>query len=318
MNSRPGTIVVAIGGNALAPVGVQPTIHDQFAYTRRSLGAVVALAREGWQIALVHGNGPQVGDALVRNEFARDVVEPLPLGILVASTAGWIGYMIQQSLQNALRAADVVRDVLTVVTQTVVSPDDPRLRKPTKPIGGVLSQREAEVLERRGVIVSQDSRGRWRRLAPSPDPIDVVEARAVKQLIQDGKIVVVAGGGGTPVIKDEDQRLEGIDAVVDKDRVAAILACQLQADALLILTDVEGVYRGWGTDTEELVSDLTVREADALLDGDELGRGSMRPKVEAAVEFVRRSGAQAVIAELDSGLEALQGNKGTMITGDAE
>lgn len=310
---RPGTIVVALGGNALSPAGKRATIYDQFRHTRESLGVVVELAREGWRIAIVHGNGPQVGDELVRNEVAYDQVSPLPLGVLVAATAGWIGYMIQQSLQNALTAAGIEREVLTVITQTVVREDDPYLGNATKPIGHELSPDAEEILRRRGVVTGVDGGNRIRRLVPSPEPIGVVEAAAVKQLVEGGMIVIAAGGGGPPVYADEHRKWEGMDAVVDKDRTAAILGHRLSADVLLILTDVDGVYEGWGTDHSRKLDCLTVNEAEQLLTGAALGKGSMKPKVEAGVSFVRSGGRCAIIADLASGLEAIRGETGTTI-----
>lgn len=300
----------------MAPPGERATIHDQFRHTRDSLAAVVALAREGWHIAIVHGNGPQVGDELERNELAHDRVAPLPLGVLVAATAGWIGYMIQQSLQNALRRADIAREVLTVITQTEVSRDDPKLQQPSKPVGHRLTQELVASLEARGVAVGKDGAGRLRRLAPSPTPRDLVEAGAVKQLVEEGWIVIAAGGGGPPVYLDEELGWEGIDAVVDKDLTAATLGGRLGADTLLILTDVEAVCRGWGSANPEPLHRLTVGEAEALLQGPDLGAGSMRPKVEAAVRFVRAGGRRAVIAHLERGLDAMMGRTGTTITGD--
>ena len=194
--------MVALGGNALAPPGGQTTIADQFKHARKSMTAVVRMAKEGWRIVIVHGNGPQVGNALLRNELARDRVEPLPLGVLVAVTAGWIGYMLQQSLQNALTDAGVYRDVLTVITQTVVHVDDRKTPEATKPIGLALSRDEVADLVRRGISVQKDASGRARRLVPSPVPQDVVEARAIRELVTGGKIVVAAGGGGAPVYYD--------------------------------------------------------------------------------------------------------------------
>ena len=315
MTAIPGTIVVALGGNALAPPGERADIHTQFRHTRESLGAVVALARDGWHIALVHGNGPQVGDALDRNELAHDRVAPLPLGVLVAGTAGWIGYMIQQSLQNALLRAGVEREVLTVITQTAVRRDDPALERPTKPIGHTLSEDVADRLRARGVPVGKDGGGRSRRLAPSPEPMDVVESDAVRQLVREGKIVIAAGGGGPPVYFDEVLYWEGVDAVVDKDRVAGILGQRLGANALLILTDVDAVYRNWGTPEARPIRTMSVAEAAAMLESGELGVGSMRPKVEAAVAFLRGGGQHAYIAHLEQGLEVLRGTTGTTITG---
>ena len=318
MTDTPGTIVVALGGNALAPPGERATIHDQFRHTRESLSAVVALARDGWHIAIVHGNGPQVGDELERNELAHERVAPLPLGVLVAATAGWIGYMIQQSLQNALLAAGVKRDVLTMITQSSLDRTAPGASEPTKPVGHALSPDTAERLRGRGVPVGQDGAGYWRRLAPSPEPEDVVEADAVRQLVCEGKIVIAAGGGGAPVYFDERLYWEGVDAVVDKDRVAAILGDRLGADTLLILTDVDAVYQGWGTPHAEPLQQLTVAQAEALLEGGELGKGSMRPKVEASVAFLRGGGKRAIVAHLADGLAAIRGDAGTTITGDVE
>jgi carbamate kinase len=311
----PGTIVIALGGNALQPPGERVTIHDQFRHTRESLTAVVELAREGWRIALVHGNGPQVGDDLDRNELARERVEPLPLGVLVSGTAGWIGYMIQQSLQNALAREGIERQVLTTITQTVIAEGEATL-EPSKPIGHVLGDDEAARHRARGIPVGRDGGGRWRRLAPSPVPVDIVEWEAVGQLVREGKIVISAGGGGSPVYRHPVLGWEGIDAVVDKDRVAAILATRLAADTLMILTNVDAVYENWGTPAQRPLHRLTVTAAERLLGGEGLGRGSMRPKVEAGVKFVRAGGRRAVIAHLGEGPAALRGETGTTIRRD--
>ena len=312
----PGTIVVALGGNAVAPQGERPTIANQFRHTRQSLAPIVELARAGWGIALVHGNGPQVGDELARNELAADRLEPLPLGVLVAATAGWMGYMIQQSLQNALQRAGVERQVVTVVTQTLCDAADPDLRRPTKPIGHALDETTRQRLEARGQTVREDRPGRWRRLVPSPKPVRVVERKMIADLVGRGHIVVACGGGGPPVYDDAELGIEGLDAVVDKDRVAAVLGRELKAKALLILTDVDAVYTHFGTAHQERIGRLSLRDAERLLASDELGSGSMRPKVEAAADFVRTAGkgARAVIAELSKGLEALAGAAGTTIT----
>ena len=310
------TIVVALGGNALAPANERPTITNQFRHTRESLAPVVELARDGWGIALVHGNGPQVGDSLARNEIAAAEVEPLPLGVLVAETAGWIGYMIQQSLQNALDCAGVRRQVITVVTQTVVAHDDPALGRPTKFIGHHLTEARKDALAATGVAVAKDKGGTWRRLTASPFPIGIVEAESIRHLVQAGTIVVACGGGGPPVYRDPRLGWEGVDAVVDKDRTAAILARELDAEILLILTDVDAVYRGFGTPSAVPLRTVTVAEAEGMLSGGLLGEGSMRPKVEAGVAFVRAGGRRAVIAELGSGPAALRGETGTTIVAE--
>ena len=311
------TIVLALGGNALAQPGEEGTITEQFRHTRESLGAVVELAREGWHIAIVHGNGPQVGNALVRNELARHVVPPLPLGVLVAATEGWIGYMIQQSLQNALARAGVERQVVTMVTQVLVDPADPEMQHPSKPVGRTMDEADARELaaELGGDVVA--TKGGWRRVVPSPRPTGIVERDMIRQLVAAGHLVIAAGGGGTPVYVDEKLGLEGVDAVVDKDRAAAILGRDIGAEVLVILTDVDCVYQDFGTPGQKALRRLTVSEAQALLTGSELGKESMAPKVEAAADFVRRGGRRAIIARLDQGSEAVAGRAGTEVVPDA-
>ena len=306
------TAVLALGGNALSRADEPPTITNQFRRARESVAPVVELAREGWRIVMVHGNGPQVGDSLVRNELARRLVEPLPLGVLVAETAGWIGYMLQQSLENALAVARLHRGVATLITQTMVDRYDPALATPTKPIGQPLSEADAERLRDGGRAVGRDGSGAWRRMTASPVPLAVVELPAIRQLLERGTIVIAAGGGGPPVYQDPLLGLEGVDAVVDKDRVAAILARQLDAEALVILTNVDAVYQGWGTPAARPLRRLTVAEAEAMLDAGEFDAGGMRPKVEAAAGFAR-AGGRAVIAQLGEGPAALRGQAGTTI-----
>jgi carbamate kinase len=261
----------------------------------------------------VHGNGPQVGDEVTRNESARRLVEPLPLGVLVAETAGWIGYMLQQSLHNALASAGIRRDVVTVVTQTLVDRHDPALSRPTKPIGHPLTENEAALLREAGRAVERDGNGAWRRMATSPTPLGVVEFGVVRRLIEQGTIVIAAGGGGPPVYDDPILGLEGIDAVVDKDRVSAILASQLGAEVLMILTNVDAVFEGWGTPAARPIRRMTVTEAEALVAGGSLDAGGMTPKVEAAASFAAATGGRAIIARLAAGPAALRGDTGTTI-----
>jgi carbamate kinase len=311
------TIVVALGGNALQPAGESGDIHEQFAHTRSSLEPLVALAREGWRIVVVHGNGPQIGDDLRRNELASGTIPPLPVGVLVAGTAGWIGYMIQQSLRNALDRFGVKRDVVTLVTQIVVDPDDPATHDPVKPIGRVMDEAAAGRLREAGVPVRETAHG-WRRLIASPRPVRVVEHAEVRRLVESGTIVIAAGGGGTPVYVDSKLGIEGLDAVIDKDRAAQVLASDIDATEFVILTDVDGVYRGWGTPAQARITALSLPEARALLDSDELGAGSMRPKVEASVAFVESGGRAAHIGRLDAGLDVVEGRTGTTIRARAQ
>jgi carbamate kinase len=286
------TVVVALGGNALLPAGERGEIGQQFAHTRESLAPIVEMARSGWRIAVVHGNGPQIGDELYRNEMARAQLPPLPLGVLVAATAGWIGYMIQQSLQNALVRNGIERDVVTVITQVLVDPHDKAMRIPTKPIG----------------------RGDFKQLVASPMPFGIVEAGLIVRLVENGTIVIAAGGGGVPVYQHPELNLEGVDVVVDKDSAASILAQTMDADVLLILTEVDGVYRNFGKPDQEMLSRLNVKEAEDLFRTGQLGTGSMAPKVGAALSFLAGGGnKRAIIAQLSEGLEALDGRAGTTI-----
>jgi carbamate kinase len=306
------TIVIAVGGNALQPEGEHGDIHQLFAHTRESLSPVVALAADGWRIAMVHGNGPQIGDELLRNAMARGELPPLPLGVLVASTAGWIGYMIQQSLQNALERAGVQRAVATLITQVYVDPAEAHA-KPEKPIGRFMDEAQARaVADEMGWTVGPSGSG-WRRLVPSPIPTGIAEAAQIRHLVERDVIVIAAGGGGTPVYHDPVLRLEGVDAVIDKDRAAEVLAREIDAGVLLILTNVDGAYRAFGTPDEELLREVQVAEAETLLEAGEFGKGSMGPKVEAAVSFIRNGGSRAIIGRLDQGLRAVRGEAGTVI-----
>lgn len=310
------TAVLALGGNALARADEPATVANQFRRARESMAAVVPLAREGWRIVIVHGNGPQVGDSLVRNEVARRLVEPLPLGVLVAETAGWIGYMLQQSLQNALAGARLSRPVVTVVTQTLVDRFDPALGAPTKPIGQALTEPEATRLREAGRAVGRDGAGAWRRMTTSPHALGVVELPVVRHLLDQGVIVIAAGGGGPPVYEDPILGLEGVDAVVDKDRVAAVFARQLEADVLMILTNVEAVYEGWGTPAAKPIRRMSVSRAETLIAAGAFDAGGMRPKVESAASFAAGGGGRAIIAQLGAGEAALRGETGTTIVRD--
>jgi carbamate kinase len=307
------TAVIAVGGNALSPPGEHSTIADQFRHTRESLGAIVDLVLDGWRVVVVHGNGPQVGDELVRNEKARSEVSPLPLGVLVAGTAGWIGYMLQQSLENALRKAGHARDVVTVLTQVEVAADDPALKDPKKFIGHGLSVVRARELKAQGHSVKKDGKGHFRRVVGSPKPLAIHELATIRTLLERDTIVIACGGGGVPVYRHAVLGLEGIDAVVDKDLAAAVLARELGAGLFLILTDVAAVYTGWGTEQQRAISSMTVSEADRLASEGAFGEGSMAPKVAAAADYVRRTQGRAIITELSKGRAAVQGVGGTEI-----
>jgi carbamate kinase len=313
MSDEHRTAVIAVGGNALSPPGERSTIGDQFRHTRASLGPIVDFALDGWRVVVVHGNGPQVGDELVRNEKARSEVAPLPLGVLVAGTAGWIGYMLQQSLENALRKAGSDRDVVTVLTQVEVAADDPALKDPKKFIGHGLSAARARELRAEGHPVKKDGKGRFRRVVGSPMPLAIHELSTIRSLVDRDTVVIACGGGGIPVYRDPVLGLEGVDAVVDKDLAAAVLARELGAELFMILTDVDAVYTGWGTDQQRLISSMSVADADRLGREGAFGEGSMAPKVAAAADYVRRTKGRAIITELSQGRAAVQGVGGTEI-----
>jgi len=313
MTDSSRSAVIAVGGNALSPPGERSTIADQFRHTRESLGPIVDLVLDGWRVVVVHGNGPQVGDELVRNEKARSEVAPLPLGVLVAGTAGWIGYMLQQSLENALRKAGNNRDVVTILTQVEVASDDPALQDPKKFIGHGLSVARARELRSEGHPVKKDAKGHFRRVVGSPKPFAIHELATIRSLVERDTVVIACGGGGIPVYRDPLLGLEGVDAVVDKDLAAAVLARELGAELFLILTDVDAVYTGWGTDEKRAISSMTVSEADRLASEGAFGEGSMAPKIAAAAEYVRRTQGRAIITELSKGRAAVQGVGGTEI-----
>ncbi|MFN2635885.1 MAG: carbamate kinase [Gemmatimonadaceae bacterium] len=313
MKNAVPTAVIAVGGNALSPPGERSTIADQFRHTRSSLGPIVDLALDGWRVVVVHGNGPQVGDELVRNEKARAEVAPLPLGVLVAGTAGWIGYMLQQSLENALRKSGSSRDVVTILTQVEVAADDPALRDPKKFIGHGLSVARARELKAQGHPVKKDAKGHFRRVVGSPKPVAIHEIETIRSLVERDTVVIACGGGGIPIYRDPTLGLEGVDAVVDKDLAASVLAGELGAELFLVLTDVDAVYTGWGTEEQRAITSMSVAEVDTLSREGAFGEGSMAPKVKAAADYVRRTGGRAIITELSKGRSAVQGTGGTQI-----
>jgi carbamate kinase len=298
------TTVVALGGNALIRAGDRGTAAEQSARLRETAEALGPLLRDG-QVVITHGNGPQVGHELLRQERAAEEVPPLPLYLAVAQTQAEIGSMIETELGPA---AD--RPISCLLTHVVVAEDDPAFERPTKPIGPFYSSEQARALEaeRGWQLVEELGRG-WRRAVPSPTPLEVVELEQIKALLAAGAVPVACGGGGIPVVRRGD-RLQGVDAVIDKDRASAVLAAALGAERLLILTDVPAVKRWFGTPAEEEIRELTPEQAEQLLI--DLAEGSMRPKVEAAIATAR-SGGEAIITSLDGVAPALRGEAGTKI-----
>jgi carbamate kinase len=299
------TTLIALGGNALTRTGERGTAAEQLANLRRTCAALAPLLSEG-RIVVTHGNGPQVGNELLRQERAAEEAPPLPLYLAVAKTQAEIGALLELELD-----AVTERPVACLLTHVCVSRDDPAFSTPTKPVGPFYSEEQARKLEQdRGWVVVQDAGRGWRRAVPSPAPLEVVEGDAVRTLLDEGSIVIACGGGGIPVVR-EDGRMKGVDAVIDKDRASALLATRLEAASLLVLTDVAGLYRDYGEATEQQVRELTPDQADEFLP--ELPEGSMRPKVEACVAFVRATGGQATITSADALEDALAGRAGTRI-----
>lgn len=310
-------VVAAIGGNALRAEDGVGAPSEWFDALARTLPPLLDLIAAGHRLVVTHGNGPQVGDELLRMEIARPVMPALSLDLCVAETEGSLGYAIQQSLGNLLRARGLATPVAAVVTQVVVDPEDPAFRRPTKPIGSFYSKAQAQRLARDdGWHVVEDAGRGWRRVVPSPRPIRVVEAPLIRALVGADVIPIAVGGGGIPVIETATGFL-GVEAVVDKDFASAVLAADLGADVAFFLTDVERVAVGFGTPEQRFLDRLPLAEARRLLGRGEFPPGSMGPKVEAAVEFLERGGRRAIITSLDRVAAAVEGQSGTEIVRDA-
>jgi carbamate kinase len=304
-------VVVALGGNALLRRGADDTFREMYDAARAAAERIADIAAAGWEVVVTHGNGPQVGRILLQQEAAAGSVHPMPLDVCGAESQGQIGYLLQVTIGDVFFERGMERPVVTVLTLTRVRPDDPAFRSPTKYVGPFYTEAEARGLETsRGYTMKADPHGGWRRVVPSPAPYSIVETPIVERLIADGSIVIASGGGGVPVIED-GPRLVGKEGVVDKDLAAAILAHEVGAEVLLILTDVPKVQRGYGTLMPEDIDRMSVSEAKEMLAAGEFGAGSMGPKIQAAVNFLEAGGARAVIAELDAATDALAGAAGT-------
>ena len=317
-NLNPGSkIVIALGGNALQTKNSAPTAEAQLEVVKQTCEYVAELSASGYELAIVHGNGPQVGRIVLASETAKDVVPVMPFDVCGAMSQGYIGYHIQQALRFALAKRNVNLPVVTLLTQVVVDPADPAFQKPTKPIGAFYNKEEAEALAAtKGYTMKEDAGRGYRRVVASPIPQKIVEIGEVKKLAKD-TIVVTCGGGGIPVIENEDGTLEGVAAVIDKDYAAELLAEQIDADALVILTEVEKVAINWGKPEQANLDHMTLAEAQKYVDEGHFAPGSMLPKVLAAMKFVTANpGKKAIITSLNKAIEALEGKTGTVITFD--
>ena len=314
---RPKTYVIALGGNAILKPGQAGTVEEQFTNLRQTGKQLVGLLGGHNRIVITHGNGPQVGNLLLAVESAKDV-PPLPLDACSAATQGFMGYMIQQALSNCLREMGLTHNITTVITQVIVNKHDVAFLRPSKPIGPFYTAAQAGKLkESRGWQLVNDSDRGYRRVVPSPEPLEIQQSRIIKSMLDAGEIVIAVGGGGIPVIRRPDNSLHGVEAVIDKDMASARLAMDIGADMLLILTGVRTVFTDFGKPTQKPLHSITDREAEALLKEGQFGEGSMGPKIAASLKFLRATPAghhrEVIITAPEKALDALAGITGTRI-----
>ena len=306
--------MIALGGNALSPRDEIGTINQQFSHTRESLNAIMHFVDLGYNICLTHGIGPQVGDELLRMNLTHNEIPSLPLGLCVAETQGSIGYMIQQSLQNALKQKNINREVVTLITQTIVDSDDPSIKNPTKFIGQRFSKNEAKKMVKKfGWKIKEQNTDEWRQVVPSPLPRFIEHGRSIQTLVDKGIIVIASGGGGIPASYDGDGNLEGLDAVVDKDLSGALLGRVIKSSELWIITDIDQVYLNFGSKNQQPLKEITSLEARKYQKEGHFQIGTMEPKIKAATYFLKHHGEKVVITSIDRVEEAINGTNGTII-----
>ena len=293
--------VVALGGNALLRGNELGTIQQQEKNTYNTCVHIIKLLKEGYELVITHGNGPQVGNIMLRNEagYKEYKVPQMPLDICVADSQGGIGYMIERQVKNILTEQKIRKNVVTVITQVIVDKNDPAFEEPTKPVGGFYLKEEAELLSRSGgLIFKEDPRKRgWRRVVPSPDPVDILNKKVIRDLVKRGNIVIATGGGGIPVYRDKKKNLIGVEAVIDKDLASSLLAKEIGADAFFILTDVPNVYLNFHKPNQHALEKITTQKAEEYLEAGEFADGSMGPKILAAIQFVKGGGKETIITE---------------------
>jgi len=309
------TVVVALGGNAITREYEEGNIAQQFKNTRQSLKSVVKLIKRENRVIITHGNGPQVGNALIRVEESRNVVPPIPLGVIVADLEGGMGYMIEQCLQNKLNEHQIKKSVITVLTQVLVDQNDPSISNPSKFVGPFFKEEQVKELQtERGWVVKEDPGRGFRRVVPSPIPLEIVEKDIIKLLVSNDVIVVAAGGGGIPVHRKKSGWLEGVDGVIDKDRVSAVLARDIDADELIILTGVDKVSIYFNKPNQKKIDTLSVEQAKKYMEEGHFPKGSMGPKIQSAINFLESGGKKVIITSIDKAADALEGKNGTVIS----
>ncbi len=311
------TAVLALGGNAIIKAGEKGNISQQFANTRESLGGIVELIRQGYKLAITHGNGPQVGNLLRQQEAGeKEGIAPLPLGVLNAATEGSMGYMIEQSLQNKLLQSGIDKQVITIISQVVVDRNDPSMLNPSKFVGSTYftAQQADELHHTLGWTLKEDAGKGYRRVVPSPMPKQIIPADTVRELVDRGEIVIAVGGGGVPIYIQDDGTYEGVDAVIDKDFASALLALNINADLFVILTGVDKVSINFGKENQQDLDRMSIAEAKQHYEDKQFPAGSMGPKILAAIDFLQRGGKEVLITSIDSIVDAFAGKTGTRIS----
>ena len=306
--------VVGFGGNALLRPEDRGTQEEQIARAKQAARWLAEIVRHGYRLLVVHGNGPQVGNILVQAEEASTKIPPQSLDVCVAQTEGSIGFMLQQALRNRLESIGLGGEVVTVLTEVEVDPTDPAFKRPTKPIGPFFTRYRAEALERDlGWTMREDPGGGWRHVVPSPRPLRILNINTIAHMLDTAAVVIAAGGGGIPVVKGRDGQWRGIEAVIDKDYSSALLGANLEADLYIVLTGVPKVALDFGKPTQRFVDRMTVAEAEKHMAAGQFPAGSMGPKIDSAIQFVKSSGHQVLITDVEVVREALQGKNGTLI-----
>ncbi len=306
------TIVLAVGGNALLRPEDKGTADDQFKRAKETAENIYPLF-EKYEIVITHGNGPQVGAILLQNENSKKIVPPMPLDVCGAMSQGEIGYFLEQSFHNIFEKKGIIKKIVTVLTRVIVDENDPAFKNPTKPIGPFYTKEEARKLAKeRGWTVIEDSGRGWRRVVPSPDPLEIVEKDVIRKIIDSGYVAIAVGGGGIPVIK-KDGKLVGVEGVIDKDLASATLGKDIKADKMFILTSVDRVYLNFGTEKQKGIDEMSIKEAEKYMKEGHFKKGSMYPKILAAIRFLRTGGKSVLITSPEKVQDAMDGKSGTWI-----
>ncbi len=314
MEKEADRVLIAIGGNAIHPTHRPGTVEQQIEFAVKTGNALLPVLESDRQLIITHGNGPVVGKILMRQVLARKTVPPMTMDVCVAHSQGGIAYLLMQNLENALRRAGNDRHVVCLLTQVEIDPADPAFNNPSKPVGFFYSETDARDIEKKlGWTMHEDAGRGWRYVVPSPKPKHIVDISLIDTLVKSGAVVIAGGGGGIPVVRNSDGTRHGVEAVIDKDLSSALMANVLGIETLMILTAVDKVYLNFGKANQQALSDISLSKLETLQQQGEFADGSMGPKVEAAIEFLKGGGKRAIIAHLDDAVEALDGNCGTQI-----